>query len=88
MLDVELAIRDKFVVPFLSEAVDEGLSQELIDADALATAQHLGALADFPAVVVDDGAVGMHLDACRIEVAGDGFAPTDAPSAVGLLDGA
>ena len=52
---VEVAVGGEFVVPLFAEALYEGLSEELIEADFVFATNHFSAFANFPAVIVDSG---------------------------------
>lgn len=62
----------EFVVPFLSEAADEGFAQKLVEADAAFCAKMDGILTDIPAMVIEASQRSQLLLADRVEVAADG----------------
>jgi hypothetical protein len=62
----------EFVVPFLSEASDEGFSEALVEFDMLLFAKHSGAMADVPSVVLE-GAHGRSVSACLELLDADGI---------------
>ena len=68
----------KLVVPLLTEAFDERLLQEFVDADALALALDHGMAAHIPFVEVYRDKVAHLSETCRIEVARNGFTPMEA----------
>lgn len=78
----------KLFIPFPAEALDQRFAQGLVEAYAEASPVGHGGAADFPAMVVDGGEGGIGGEPQGVEVAGDGFAPVDAPPAVGSVDGA
>lgn len=80
-----LGYRKKFVVPLLSETLDERLLQEFVNANALATTFYHGVAAHIPLVEIDRHKVAHLTQTSRIEVAADGFAPMEATLVVGLL---
>ncbi len=66
MVDVSLAGDDKLVIPFLTEGVDEGLLEELIEADVFCAAGDLGTAAYFPSVIVDSCKGGILFESHRV----------------------
>ena len=53
LFDIEFTVGDEGVVPLLTIALDEGLFQELVEADAAFGTEADGILADVPAMVVE-----------------------------------
>ena len=80
-----LGYRQEFVVPLLSETLDERLLQEFVYADTLATALYHCVTTDVPLVEIDRYKVAHLTQTRRIEVAADGLAPVEASFVEGLL---
>lgn len=88
LLHIEVAAGGKLIVPLLAETPYEWVFEELINAHFVFAAEHFGAFADFPSVIVDRGERVVFLDACRVEIARDGLLEVDAALTVGAVDGA
>ena len=73
MFNEEFGHGAELVVPRLAEATDEGLAQELVEADAALCAEADGVLADVPAMVVEADERTELLLADGVEVAADGL---------------
>lgn len=84
----DLYLFEQLVVPFLSKTADERLFEILIEGYAAFLAFGNGTTADVPLMVVDGNKLAKVVNTQRVEVAGDGFLPSDFAIAEGLFNGA
>ena len=86
LAEVFLAGGAEFVVPLIAETAAQGPFEELVHADAFASAQDFGAFAYLPAVIVYGGEAVVFFQSHRIEVARYGLVEVHAALAVGFFD--